>query len=129
MNGVTILDTIEIYVLSGWQVVLGMAPLFVAAIIMFVRMYKAFKKGTEDEQAMMALIPEHWDLREFYILLIGCIISVGLTICLENCCPAKYIETHYKVKVDETASFVEFHNKYEVIEEKQEYFLAKERVD
>lgn len=129
MTGVIILDTIEIYELTGWQFLLGLSPLFIAAIIMFVRMYKAFKKGSEFDQAMMVLSPEHWSPKELITLLAGAVLSVALVGCLETFCPADYVETQYKVTVDETTSFVEFHNRYEVIEEKTDYFLVRERTD
>ena len=129
MTGVTILETIEIYGLTGWQFLLGMSPLFLAAVIMFVRMYKAFKKGSESEQAMMLLNTDFWSPKEFLILLVGAILSVALVLGLETYCPADYVETRYKVTVDETTSFVEFYNKYEVIEETTNYLLVKERTE
>ena len=127
MSGVTILDTIEIYGLTGWQFLLGMSPLFLAAVIMFVRMYKAFKKGSESDQAMMLLNLEFWSPKEFIILLVGTVLSVALVLCLETYCPADYVETRYKVTVDETTSFVEFHDKYNIVEEQSEYLIVTEK--
>ena len=44
MNGVTILDTMEIYTLSGWQFVLGFIPLAIGALISFILIAKKIFK-------------------------------------------------------------------------------------
>lgn len=127
MTGVTILDTIEIYSLSWWQFIFGLAPLIICAVICFVRMYKAFKKGTKEEQAMGAVSTEHWNPKEMLLIFLGSILSFALMICLDNFCPADYVETHYKVTASETASLIEFHNKYNIIEEHTDYFIVTEK--
>ena len=129
MTGVAILDTIEIYRLSGWQFILVLSPLFIAAIIVFVRMYIAYKKGTEYEQAMGLISLDHWSPKELIVLLVGAVLAFALMFSLEKFCPADYVETQYKVTVDETVSFTEFNNKYEVIEEGTDYLLVRERAD
>ena len=113
MNGVTILETIEVYALSFWQFVLGFTPLIIAAVIAIIHMCYAYKKGTNSYEILYAVI--------------GGILSLALLLCLQTHCPADYVETRYKVTVAETTSFVEFNNKYEVIEEKTDYFIVKER--
>lgn len=129
MNGVIILDTIEIYTLSWWQFVLGFTPLLIAAIICFVHLYIAFKKGTKEEQEQGVINPAYHKPFEILYAIIGGVLSLVLLLCMGKLCPADYLETRYKVKVDETASFVEFHNKYEVLDERADYFLVKERID
>jgi hypothetical protein len=127
VNGVTILDTIEIYTLSLWQFVLGFTPLLIAAIICFVRLYIAYKKGTKEEQEQGVINPVYHKHFEILCDGIGGILSLALLLCMCKLCPADYLETRYKVKVDKTASFIEFHNKYTIIEEHTDYFIVKDR--
>lgn len=127
MAGVTILDTIEIYQLSWWQFILGFTPLMIAAVLAFVRLYRAFKKGTEEEQKRGVINAANYKPYELLYIAIGGILSLILLLCLSSYCPADYAETRYKVKVDETAYFQEFHNTYEILEEYPEYFIVRER--
>ena len=110
MNGVTILDTMEIYTLSGWQFVLGFIPLAIGALISFIFIAKKHKMPA-------ALLYE----------VIGGVLSLALLLCLGKIYPAGYVETRYKVAVDETTSFVEFHDKYNIIEEYPEYLIVTEK--
>ena len=64
MDGITIVNVIEIYELAGWQFILGIIPMIVCATILFVRMYKAFKKGSAEEQARGVISAEHWNPKE-----------------------------------------------------------------
>lgn len=59
MNGINIVDVIEIYELAWWQFILGITPMIICAIILFNRMYKAFKKGSAEEQARSVLSAEY----------------------------------------------------------------------
>ena len=127
MNGVTILDTIEIYNVSGWQFVLGMVPLILGAIICFVRMYIAYNKGTEEEKANMMISYKHWSPKELLVVVLGCILSVVLMVCMQKFCPADHVETQYEVSVDKTVSLVDFYDRYTIIEERTDTFLVKER--
>lgn len=128
MNGVTILDTMEIYVLSFWQFVLGFTPLMVAAAICFIRLYKAYKKGTKEEQEQGVInLANYQKPFEFLYMVIGGILSLALLLCMSKLCPVDYAETHYKVRVDETASFIEFYDKYTILEEHPEYFIVTEK--
>jgi len=128
MTGVTILDTIEIYQIAGWQFLLGFLPLIVAAIIFFTRQHIAFKKGTAEDQARGVVSCEHWHPKELLLLVVGGFFSLVLLICLCKVCPADYIETQYEIKVEDTASFNEVYSKYEIIEEKENTFIVKERI-
>lgn len=115
MTGVTILDTMEIYTLSWQQFVFGFTPMAIAAIISFVHIRIDYRKSTKHKP---------W---EILYCVIGGILSLVLMLCLDRNCPADYVETRYKVTVDETTSFVEFHDKYNIVEEYPEYFIVIEK--
>lgn len=115
MTGVTILDTMEIYTLSWQQFVFGFTPLAIAAIISFVHIWIDYRKGAKHKS---------W---EILYCIIGGILSLILILGLDRTCPADYLETRYKVKVDETTPFVEFYDKYNIIEEHPDYFIVTEK--
>ena len=127
MNGITIIDTIEIYELSGWQVLLGFAPFIVCFVVMLVRLYRAFKKGTAYEQARAVISTEHWNPKEFIISLVGAVLSFALMLGLETYCPAKYIETQYNIVIDDSVSFNDFHEKYEIVSIDGNEYRVKEK--
>ena len=129
MNGVTILDTIDIYQVSVWQALLGIAPLIISFIIFSVRLYRAFKKGTEEDRAMGVVSSEHWKPKELLIVAVGGMITFALMFSFEKFCPAEYVETQYEVSIDETVSFTEFYDKYEVVEERDNSFIVKDRTN
>jgi hypothetical protein len=83
--------------------------------------------GTEDEQARGVISIENWSPKELYILLIGAILSVLMIPFLNEYFPAEYVETHYEMSIDDSASFNEVHNKYIIIEEKEDTFIVKEK--
>lgn len=128
MNGVTILDAIEIYQIAGWQFLLGFLPLIVAAVIFFSRQYIAFKKGTPEEQEKGVISCEHWHPKELLLLVVGGFLSLILLICLGKLCPADYIETQYEIKVEDTASFNEVYSTYTILEERENTYIVKERL-
>lgn len=127
MTGVTILDTMEIYTLSWQQFVLGFIPLLIAAVISFVHIWLDYKKGTKEEQERGVINTNNHKPWEILYLVIGGILSLVILLCLDKICPADYLETRYKIQVDDTASFVEFHNKYNILEEHPEYFIVTEK--
>ncbi len=127
MTEITILDTIDIYQLSGWQFLLALSPMILAAIICFTRMHIAFKKGTAEEQARGVVSFEHWHPKELLIILFGTIICIATFICLNTFCPAEYVETQYEVKVSDSASFNKVFKAYTIIEEKENTYIVKER--
>lgn len=127
MTGVTILDTMEIYTLSWWQFVLGFTPLLITAVISFIHIWIDYKKGTKEEQERGVINTNNHKPWEILYMVIGGILSLVLILCLDRNCPADYLETRYKVKVDETASFVEFYDKYNILEEHPEYFIVTEK--
>ena len=127
MTGVTILDTMEIYTLSWWQFVLGFTPLLITAVISFIHIWIDYKKGTKEEQERGVINTNNHKPWEILYMVIGGILSLILILCLDRNCPVDYVETRYKIEVDETASFVEFHDKYNIIEEHPEYFIVTEK--
>lgn len=132
MSGITIIDTINIYETAWWQLILGLVPLCIGALIYFGIWHKAFKKGTPEERARGVVSAEHYSLkdfgRSFLALAIGGIISMILCGCFSTIWPARYVETKYEVSVDETVSFVEFYENYSVVEETENNtFIVKEK--
>ena len=127
MTSVTILDTMEIYTLSWWQFALGFTPLLITAIISFIHIWIDYKKGTKEEQERGVINTNNHKPWEILYMVIGGILSLILILCLDRNCPVDYVETRYKIQVDETASFVEFHDKYNIIEEHPEYFIVTEK--
>lgn len=127
MTGVTILDSTDIYVLANWQLLIVFAPIILSVIILLIRLHKAFKMGTEDEQARGVISIKNWSPKELYILLIGAIISVLLIPFLNEHFPAEYVETQYEIAIDDSANFNEVYNKYIIIEEKEDTFIVKEK--
>ena len=127
MTGVTILDTMEIYTLSCWQFVLGFTPMAIAAIISFVHLWIDYRKSTKEEQERGVINTNNHKPWEILYMVIGGFLSLVLILGLDRCCPADYLETRYKVKVDETTSFIEFYDKYNILEEHPEYFIVTEK--
>lgn len=127
MTGVTILDTIEIYQIAGWQFLLGFLPLIVTAIIFFTRQHIAFKKGTAEEQARGLISCEHWHPKELLLLVLGGFLSLVFLICLGKFYPADYVETQYEIIIEDTASFNEVYRTYTFLEEKENTYIVKER--
>ena len=127
MTGVTILDTMEIYTLSWQQFVLGFTPMAIAAIISFVHIWIDYRKGTKEEQEQGVINTSKHKPWEILYCVIGGILSLILILCLDRNCPADYLETRYKVKVDETTSFIEFYDKYNILEEHPDYFIVTDK--
>ena len=132
MSGITIIDTIDTYETAWWQLILGLIPMFIGALIYFVVWYNAFKKGTPEEREHGVVSAEHYSLkdfgRSFLALAIGGLISIILCGCFSTIWPAKYVETKYEMSVDETVSFAEFYNNYYIVEETERgTFIVKEK--
>lgn len=124
MDGVTVINSTDIYQLSGWQVLLGIVPLICSAIIYFIGLYKAFKRGSIEDQ-MAGIVNFH--PKYLLILAIGGILSLSLMHYLKVYHPADYVETRYEIKIEDSVSFNEIQNKYILIEEKENTFIVKER--
>jgi hypothetical protein len=126
MSGVAVLETIKVFDLAGWQLFIGFIPYIISCIIVLVRLFKAYKKNMEKNQnGLETDIP--WHPKELLIAVVGAIITVILLICFKNYCPAKYVETQYEIKIENSASFNEVNNKYIILEEKENTYIVKER--
>lgn len=121
MTGVTIIDVIKIYDISDWQLVLCFIPFIVSAIISFAIMYKSARD----------LNP--WELAPFstkistIIVVIGAAITIGSMLYADKQCPAELVETRYEIKIEDSASFKEVYEKYNIIEEKEDTFIVTEK--
>ena len=132
MPGITIIDTVDVYTTAWWQFLLGLLPLALGAIFYFVKWYRAFMKGTLDEQARGVVNTANYSVKDFFksllVLAVGGILSGILCACFAKVWPARYVETKYEVSIDETASFVEFYDNYIMLEETENgTFIVKER--
>ena len=127
MEGIVILDTIHIYQLAWWQIILMLLPLIGSAIIFFIRLNKAIKKGTPEEQARGVVSSNNWSPNEFLITLSGGVLSIILGLLISINCPAQFIETQYEIKIEDSVSFNDFYNSYIILEEKENTFVVKER--
>lgn len=120
MTGVTILDVIEIYDIADWQLFLCFIPFIISAIISFVIMYKS-TKGLEPWE------PAPFPAKVFTIIIaIGASITIGSMLYADKHCPAKLTETQYEIKIEDSASFKEVYEKYNIIEEKEDTFIVTE---
>ena len=127
MTGVTILDSTDIYQASGWQFLIILIPFLVTIVIYFVRLHIAFKKGTPEEQARSVINSDNWRIADLLILIGGAVLSFILGAYIDIHCPTKYVETQYEIAIDDSASFNEVYNKYNIIEEKEDTFIVKEK--
>ena len=73
INGVAILESIDIYQLSGWQILIGLIPLILFTVIYFIRLFKAFKSGSEEDQAKGLV---NMPAKELFLIFIGGLISL-----------------------------------------------------
>lgn len=124
MDGVTIINSTDIYQLSGWQVLLGITPLICSAIMYFIGLYRAFKRGSVEDQ-MAYLVNYH--PKHLLIIAVGAVLSFSLMYYLEVYHPTDYVETQYEIKIEDSVSFNEIQDKYIIIEEKENTFIVKER--
>ena len=127
MEGIVILDTTHIYELAWWQNILMLLPLIGSAVIFFIRLNRAIKKGTPEEQARYIVTSDNWSPKEFLITLIGGLLSIILGLLIRTYCPAQFIETHYEIMIEDSVSFNDVYNSYIILEEKENTFVVKER--
>ena len=124
INGVTILEAFDIYRLAGWQILIGLIPLVLSAIIYFVRLYKTFKSGSEEDQAKGLV---NMPTKDIFLIFIGGLISLIFLIILDRNCPTEFVETQYEIKIENSASFNEVYNNYNIIEEKEDTFIVTKK--
>lgn len=122
MTGVTILNTFDIYDISGLQIFISFIPYILAAVLGFVVLSKAPKKASSGEITK-------FPVKVYIILIIGAILTIASVIFLDSKYPAKYVETQYEISIDDTASFNEVYDNYTIIEEKENTFIVKERLE
>jgi hypothetical protein len=124
MNGVSVINSTDIYNLSGCQFLLGMSPLILSAIIYFYLLHRAFKKGTPEDQEAGRV---DFHPRKLLIIVVGGILSIASVLYMQKFKPDTYIETHYEIKIEDSVPFNEIYNKYIILEEKENTFIVKER--
>lgn len=124
INGVTILESIDIYQLSGWQILIGLIPLILFTIIYFIRLFKAFKSGSKEDQAKGLV---NMPAKEIFLIFIGGLISLIFIIVLDRNCPTEFVETQYEIRIDDSAYFNEVYNNYNIIEEKEDTFIVTKK--
>ena len=127
MDGIAVLDTIEIYTTAWWQIILCLLPTIIAGVVFQIRFKMAFKKGSAEEQANNVVSVEHWSPKELLIVLAGGLVSMFLAACMPNLWPTHYVETRYEIKVEDSVSFNDVYNKYVILEEKENTIIVKER--
>jgi lipid-A-disaccharide synthase-like uncharacterized protein len=121
MIGVTIIDSIDIFQLAGWQLLVGFIPYIIFAAIGFILMYKTESKNTS--------VTPHasFPVKFVVYLLIGGFISLVSILLMGKFCPADYVETQYEIRIEDSASFNEVYEKYSIIEEKEDTFIVTEK--
>lgn len=121
MIGVTIVDSIDIFQLAGWQLFVGFIPYVIFAVIGFILMYKFnLKEYTAGR-------PTGFPVKFVVCILIGGFISLISILLMNKFCPADYVETQYEIRIEDSASFNEVYEKYNIIEEKEDTFMVTEK--
>ena len=124
MNGITIINSIDINTLAFWQFVVGMIPLIISAIIYFVKLHTALKNRTLEEQNNNTV---SFDNKNLLIIFIGGLLSFIFLFSMGKYCPAEYIETQYEIKIDNSVSFYEVYDNYSILAEKDNTFIVVEK--
>lgn len=108
MIGVTIIDSIDIFQLAGWQILVGFIPYVIFAAIGFILMYKFNLK------AYISGKPTGFPVKFIVCVLAGGLISFVSILLMGKFCPADYVETQYEIRIEDSASFNEIYEKYEI---------------
>lgn len=124
MNGITIINSTDIYTMAVWQFVVGIIPLIISAIIYFVRLHTALKNRTLEEQNNNTV---NFDNKNLLIIFMGGLLSFIFLFSIGKYCPAEYVETQYEIKIGNTASFYEVYDNYSILVEKENTFIVKEK--
>lgn len=124
MNGVTIINSTDIYGIASWQYIIGLLPFIISAVIVLYQLYKSIKKRTpEQKEANMC----DFNFKYLLVMFICWLCSFALVAFLDKCCPASYVSTQYEIEIADSASFNEVYNKYSIIAEKENTFIVVER--
>ena len=121
MIGVTIIDSIDIFQLAGRQLLVGFIPYIIFAAIGFILMYKFNLK------AYISGKPTGFPVKFVVCVLVGGFISLISILLMNKFCPADYVETQYEIRIEDSASFNEVYEKYNIIEEKDDTFIVTEK--
>lgn len=113
MDGVTILNTIEVTGASKNVIIATLIGFVIALLIMFI--LEASEDSIFDTFLLILLISNIFGL--FACFFVG-------TYQNEN---HKTVELRYEVTIDDTVSMTEFNKKYEIIEQRGDIFVVKER--
>ena len=120
MNGVTILETINTPCAPLWMVIVDavccliLVSLIVPDTIRLVR--RVYHTGAYKRWVTIGQIICD-------IIIIACVIVGGLGLYGQH----NTVETTYRVSIDESVSFVEFNDKYEVVSRDANEYIIKER--
>ena len=121
MQGVTILETINTPCAPLWMVIVAavccliLVSLIVPDTIRLAR--RVYHLGTYQRLVIIGQIICD-------IIIIACVIAGGFGLYGQH----NTIETTYRVTIDESVSFVEFDNKYEVVSRDANEYVIKERL-
>lgn len=116
MDGVTIVNSFDIFEIAWWQFLLGLIPLFAACIFYGICENKKINHNFNRE----SIIP-------LCALILGGVISIILILGMAKVCPARYIETHHEIQIEDTVLFKDVYKDYIILEEKENTFIVKER--
>ena len=109
MDGVTILNTIEVTGISRNVIIAFLASFFIALFLMFIL------EVSENSCVLVYLLID-------LIVFIGCVFVSWYQ--SENHKTGKLL---YEVTIDNTVSMMEFNKKYEIVEQRGDIFVVKER--
>ena len=113
MDGVTILNTIEVTGASKNVIIATLICFVIALLIMFI--LKASEDSIFDTFLLILLIGDVFGL--FTCFFVGTYQNGN----------HKTGELQYEVTIDDTVSMTEFNKKYEIIEQRGDIFVVKER--
>lgn len=116
MNGVEILNQYEVVTSYGFDASVFGITVLVAAVIGLIVGISCQESG-------------HCDgFEAFMIMIFSAILGVfiGIMVCCAISEPTK-TETHYEVWVSEDANIIEFTDKYEIVEQRGQIFVVREK--
>ena len=110
MDGVTILAENAVYELSTIQLMI-IFVLFVSSILCLIT---------------TTTVPRHCD-SVIWLIIVSIAIFLAAIVCVIVMEPKTFVEYEYKVTVDETVSFNEFQEQYEVIHQEGQIYTVVEK--
>ena len=119
MQGVTILNTIPVYE-THWVTGLIIGALVGLGIGIGILLFMYFKEPTIWEELLFVYIGSVIEIALFSSLFGG---MIG------DCFHKELVETRYEIRLDDTIDLGEFMDKYEVIEQRENSWIVKERTE